>query len=184
MTIQSADWHTRLKAAWDALRGTPADPGDPRARIAALELDLREREAELARVREEYGRLGGQADRDRAGAAAEGLGGLAKRLAPLFSQLATMQSLAEAGRELRCADVLKLFGKVASVLGEAGLARIGTVGEQIPFDARLHQRLSGADVQDDSVVAVRFVGYRLGETIVLKAMVSRTGAAPEPADDA
>jgi molecular chaperone GrpE (heat shock protein) len=58
------------------------------------------------------------------------------------------------------------------------------VGGQVPFDTRLHQRLSGADVQDDSVVAVRFVGYRLGETIVLKALVSRAGAAPEPADDA
>jgi molecular chaperone GrpE (heat shock protein) len=183
MTTRSIDLPSRLKSAWDALRGTPTEPGDPRARIAALELDLRERDAELARVREEYGRLGGQAERDRAGAVAEGLGGLAKRLAPLFSQLATMQSMAEAGRELRCADALKLFGKVEGVLGEAGLTRIGSVGEQVPFDTRLHQRLSGAGVPDDAPVAIRFVGYRLGETIVLKAMVSRAEAAPEPADE-
>lgn len=173
---------SRLAAAWQVLRGAAADAGDPRIRIAALELDLREREAELERVRAEYARLGGQAERDRAGAASEGLADLAKRLAPLLSQLATMESLAAAGRELRAPDILKLFGKVEAVLAEAGLSRIGTVGEQAPFDTRLHQRLSGLDVDDGQPVTVRFVGYRLRETILLKAMVSRAGA--EPADAA
>jgi molecular chaperone GrpE (heat shock protein) len=183
MTAPTNHWPSRLSAAWQALRGAPPpEPGDPRARIAALELDLRARDAELNRVRAEYERLGGQAERERAGAAAAGLGALARHLAPLLSQLATIQALAEGGREVRVQDILKLFGKVESVLAEAGLARIGTVGEQVPFDTRLHQRLSGADVADDAAVAVRFVGYRLGETILLKALVSRAGAATEPAD--
>lgn len=161
--------NSRLAAAWQALRGAPVpEPGDPRARIAAVELDLRDRDAELERLRAEYDRLGGQAARDRAGAAAVGLGALVRHLAPLLSQLATMQSLAESGREVRVQDILKLFGKVQSVLAGAGLARIGTVGEQVPFDTRLHQ----------------LVGYRLGEAILLKAMVSRARAATEPADAA
>ncbi len=184
MATQSSPWPTRIRAAWAALRGTPpAAPGDPRVRIAALELDLRERDAELGRVRAEYERLGARAERDRSGAAAEGLGHLVKHLAPVLSQLATMQSLAAAGRDLRPGDVLKLFGKVESVLAESGLARIGSVGEEVPFDTRLHQRLSGMDVDDGQAVTVRFVGYRLGETILLKAMVSRAGAATERPDE-
>ncbi len=53
------------------------------------------------------------------------------------------------------------------------------MGEEAPFDTRVHQRMSGADVLDGQPVAVRFVGYRLGETILVKAMVSRAGAAGE-----
>ena len=183
MTLPTNPLPARLAAAWQALRGAPGrDPGDPRVRIAALELDVQARDAELERVRGEYARLGGQAERDRAGAAAVGVGDLARHLAPLLSQLATMQALAAGGREVRMQDMLKLFGKVESVLAGAGLVRIGTVGEQVPFDTRLHQRLSGADVADDAAVAVRFVGYRLGETILLKALVSRAGAPAEAQD--
>ena len=179
MTTPPTPWPTRIRTALAALGGAPADPADPRARIAALELDLREREAELQRVREEYERLGVQAKRDRAESVAEGVGQLAKRLAPLFSQLATLQALSAGGREVRAQDVLKLFGKVEAVLAEAGLMRIGRVGEQTPFDTRLHQRMSGTGVQDADPVIVRFVGYRLGETILTKAMVSRAGDGAE-----
>lgn len=191
MTSQYNDLSSRVGAAWRVLVGShgaraappapsPAVPAaDPRNRTAGLELDLRERDAELARVRGEYERLRTQAETDRAAAAGAGLDALARRLAPLLSQLATIQALAEGGRSLRIDDVLKLFAKVERVLGEAGLTRIGAVGEQTRFDTRVHQRMSGADVDDGNPVSVRFVGYRLGETILLKAMVSRAGAASE-----
>ncbi|MGH8674648.1 MAG: nucleotide exchange factor GrpE [Burkholderiales bacterium] len=183
MTRQSNDLRSRLKTACRILLGSGPQSGtDPRNRIAALELDLVERETELARVREEYERLRAQAERDQAGAASAGFEALARRLAPLLSQLATMQSLADGGRPVRIEDVLKLSGKLERVLNEAGLARIGTVGEEIPFDTRSHQRMSGADLEEGDPVSVRFVGYRLGATILVKALVSRTGAAPESRD--
>jgi molecular chaperone GrpE (heat shock protein) len=72
--------------------------------------------------------------------------------------------------------VLKLFGKVEAGLRESGLERIGTVGDTCGFDTRLHQRMSGADVADGDAVVVRFVGYRLRGSILLKAMVSRAAA--------
>lgn len=200
MTHGSTGWASRLAAAWQVMTGSASASGvadqagrsdhpeapaaDPRNRIAALELDLRERDAQLARVREEYERLRTQAERERAGAANAGFDALARRLAPLLSQLATMQALAEGERPLRAEDVLKLFAKVEHVLAEAGLARIGAVGEQVAFDTRVHQRMSGADVRDGDPVTLRFVGYRLGEAILLKAMVSRSGAAREAVDDA
>ena len=94
-----------------------------------------------------------------------------------LSQLATMQALTANGRPVRADDVLKLFGKLEALLAEAGLVRIGTVGEEVPFDTRVHQRMSGADVREGQPVAVRFVGYRLRDSILCKAMVSRAGAA-------
>jgi molecular chaperone GrpE (heat shock protein) len=74
---------------------------------------------------------------------------------------------------VRAEDLLKLFGKVEDVLAEVGLARIGSVGEAVAFDTQLHQRMSGEDVDDKDLVTIRFVGYRLGETALLRARVSR-----------
>jgi len=174
MSDQQVSLAKRLTIAWSILTG--ADAASPQARLAALELDRREREAELGRVRAEYGNLAARAEKDHDSAAAEGFEALARRLAPLLSQLATMQSLQAEGREVRPRDVLTLFGKLERVLGEAGLTRIGAVGEEARFDTRLHQRMSGLDVADGDSVVARFVGYRLGESILLKAMVSRVEA--------
>jgi len=173
MDAQTTGWMTRIRTACVALFGS----GDRRARAAALELDLRERDGDIRRLRQEYERLAQQAQREQAGAAAAGADALARSLAPHFSQLATMQALADSGRAVRAEDVLKLFGKVEAALRESGLERIGTVGDLCQFDTRLHQRMSGADVADGDAVVVRFVGYRLRGNILLKAMVSRKGAA-------
>lgn len=201
----SSSLSTRVRAAWTALCGdgsaqaaaaapmapasaaAPVAPpaagaADPRSRTAALELDLQARDQEIERLRQEYERLEQQAQRDSAGAANAGVEALLRRAAPLLSQLATMQALAEAGRTLRVEDTLKLFAKVEQTLTEAGLDRIGAVGQEGPFDPRLHQRLSGADVDAGDAVAVRFVGYALGDNVLLKAMVGRSGAQREPLD--
>ena len=181
MDAQTTGWMERIRTACVALFGS-ADrrTRDPGARAAELELDLRERDSDIRRLRQEYERSAQQAQRDQAGAAAAGVDALARSLAPLFSQLATMQALAESGRAVRAEDVLKLFSKVEAGLRESGLERIGTVGGTCVFDTRLHQRLSGADVADGDAVVVRFVGYRLRGNILLKAMVSRKAA---PADE-
>ena len=175
-----SSWTNRAAAAWRALTSaTPAvtaiDPADPRTTAATQALDLRDRDAQIASLRQEYQRLEQQARQDKDGAASASTETLLRRLAPLLSQLATMQAFAQAGRSLRIEDVLKLFAKVEQVLVESGLARIGTVGQACSFDSRQHQRLSGADVDEGSAVAVRFVGYSIGEQVLLKAMVGRQG---------
>ena len=88
-----------------------------------------------------------------------------------------MQSLADSGKTPRVEDVLKLAGMLERMLTESGLTRIGAVGEEIAFDTRLHQCMSGDDIEDSERIRVRFVGYRHGENILLKAMVSRVDAA-------
>jgi len=178
MDAQTTGWMARIRTACVALFGSgDRRARDPAARAAALQLDLRERDNDIRRLRREYERSAQQAQRGQAGAVAAGVDGLARGLAPLFSQLATMQALADSGRAVRAEDVLKLLDKVEAGLRESGLERIGTVGDTCGFDTRLHQRMSGADVADGDAVVVRFVGYRLRGDILLKAMVSRKGTA-------
>ena len=177
MDARTTGWMARIRTACVALFGNgDRCTRDSGARAWALELDLRERDSDIRRLRQEYERYAQQAQSEQAGAAAAGVDALARRLAPLFSQLATMQTAADSGRSVRAEDVLKLFAKVEAELRESGLERIGTVGDICGFDTRLHQRVSGADVADGDAVVVRFVGYRLRGNILLKAMVSRKAA--------
>ncbi|MCO6456399.1 MAG: hypothetical protein J5I93_13955 [Pirellulaceae bacterium] len=170
----------RLRAACRILAGgaqpatTPAaDPASLASQVASLELDLRDRDAQIARLRQEYAHQAQQAQQAVAEAGDGELAALAKRVAPLLSQLGTMQAMLDGGRELRAADVLKLAGKLKQVFIDCGLEPIGRVGELCGFDTRLHQRMSGGDVDEGQQVKVRFEGYRLREAIVTKAMVSR-----------
>ena len=170
MTAQTSNLMARLRAALGALAGNA--PEDLRNRVASLELDLRQKDDEIAALREEYERLRQQGERERDSAASAGFDALARRLAPLLAQLATMESLADGERAPRLEDVFKLFDMLEKVLAEDGLARIGAVGEETAFDARRHQRIGGAEVDDGDRIRVRFIGYRMGENVLLKAMVS------------
>jgi len=170
MTAQTSNLMARLRAALGALAGNA--PEDLRNRVASLELDLRQKDDEIAALREEYGRLRQQGERERDSAASAGFDALARQLAPLLSQLATMESMAGGERTPRLEDVFKLFDMLEKVLAEDGLARIGAVGEETAFDARRHQRIGGAEVDDGDRIRVRFIGYRMGENVLLKAMVS------------
>lgn len=171
MTAQINNLAARLRAALGVLAGNA--PEDLRNRVAALELDLRQKDDEIAALREEYERLRQQGERERNSAASAGFDALMRRLAPLLSQLATMESMAGGERAPRIEDVFRLFDMLERVLAEGGLARIGTVGEETAFDTRRHQRLGGTEVDDGDRIRVRFAGYRLGEAVLLKAMVSR-----------
>lgn len=171
MTAQGNNLMARLRAALGMLAGNA--PEDLRNRVASLELDLRQKDDEIAALREEYERLRQQGQRERGSAASAGFDALARRLAPLLSQLATMEAMAGGERAPRLEDVLKLAGMLEHVLTENGLMRIGTVGEETAFDARWHQRIGGGEVDDGDSIRVRFIGYRMGENVLLKAMVSR-----------
>lgn len=170
----------RLNAAWQAIWGQepaekeiPLSPSDLAVELERGRLDLQDRESQLAKLRQEYARREEQAKAEAAEAGQKAMFSLGRKLGPLLSQLASIRSMSEAGREVRSKDVLILFGKIEKVLAEAGLWPIGQVGEGTVFDPRLHQRMSGGDVQEGDQVVVRFVGYKLGEEVVTKAMVSR-----------
>jgi len=189
MTTEKTNFLARLQQAIAVLSGAtatesttspantavplPDDPTGLKSRIRALELDIEERDARIRNMQQEFDQLRRQAEADRTNAGAAELEALARRLAPVLSQAPTMRAMHAEGKEVRAADLLKLFEKVERILQEAGLEPIGAVGERTRFDTRLHQRMSGGDVSDGNNVRVRFVGYRFKETILTKAMVGR-----------
>lgn len=169
---------TRFMAAWAALTGNVPEikiglQADLTTELERARMDVRERDEEIEKLRKEYTLRERQADTKVASAADDVMLGLMRRLGPLLSQLATMKGMAGEGRDVKTADLLTLFGKIEKAFEYAGLYPIGSVGEEIAFDPRLHQRMSGGDVKNGSPVRVRFVGYRYGDTIVTKSMVSR-----------
>lgn len=167
----------RFRAAWRALCGTGPDALSETpscvSRIAGLEMDLKERDEQIEKLRQEFLLQSRQSEQAVAEAGTGALEELAKRAAPLLSQLSTLQTMADAGREVRAPDVLKLAGKLKQVLVESGLEPIGQAGQVCPFDTQMHQRMSGGDVQEGDAVKIRFEGYRFRDAVVTKAMVSR-----------
>ncbi len=167
----------RMAAAWRGWRGdaakAEAPATDAERELARLRLDAQAKDGEIARLREEYARREARAKEEAAAAGREALAALVGRVAAPLSQLVTLRHLAESGREVRAADVLKLLGKIEEALREQGLEAVGAPGEVAAFDPAWHQRMSGGDVRDGDRVRVRFPGYRFGGATPLKALVSR-----------
>ena len=148
--------------------GAPVDE----ARIAALAMDLRERDQRIAAMQKEYANLEAAARRDAAGAGADQLEALFKKLAAPLSNLAALAAMAGEGREVAAADVVTLFRSVEKQLKAAGLEQVGGAGESVPFDVAVHQRMSGGMVSAGAVVVIRTPGYRFAGKVLLKAMVT------------
>lgn len=170
------DWLARVNAAWQVLltgENLNQKFNELGARIAELKLDLQDRDKEIKQLRQEYQLQREQSLRQNYEIANKGLENLVRQLAPPLSQLATMRVLANNERTpVRLEDLFKMCEKIDQILIKSGLIPIGQVGTIVNFDSRFHQRISGIDLNDGDQVVIRFIGYRLGETILLKAMVN------------
>ena len=169
---------TRLKSALAALAGTspappPPDPGTPEATIAALRLDLDERDHRIAALLKEADEARDASRGDAESVATERMNKLLRRLAPLLAQADAMRHFATEGKPLHAEDAFMLMAKIEKSLAEEGVERIGEAGADAAFDQSLHQRLSGGDVRQGDPVRVRFVGFRQSGKILSKALVSR-----------
>ncbi len=197
MNMQGTGILTRL---WGALMGRNAplteapsprvEPGPPDeqqaqllARVASLEMDLIERDQRIEQMRAEYAAL--QAARERAGAQAgqDELEKLFKKLAATLGNLNVLTAMAEAGREVETGDLIQLIKGLEKELGRAGLEPIGQVGEKTLFAVASHQRMSGGAVREGVPVVVQIPGYRLGEKILTKALVSARADEPRQEQD-
>lgn len=175
---------------WAALAGKarPAAPpaivetedlAQDKARMAALEMELRERDGRIASMQKEYANLEAASQRAAAVAGSDQLELLFKKLAAPLSNLATLAALSDAGREVAAADLVSLLRSVEKQLKAAGLETVGDVGSPVAFDVALHQRMSGGMVSAGTPVVVRTPGYRFAGKVLLKAMVTAKEAADE-----
>jgi len=180
MSRQSGYIH-RLFAAIlgrDVSPGGGEETGDParlQATIAALRLDIEERDERIAAMRREYEQLETSKERSTASAGEEELTVLMKKLSGPLSNIAVLRDAAAAGEDVKVDDLLHLLASLEKVLARAGLEVIGHSGEASHFDPAVHQRMSGGSVSDGIAVKIEVPGYRLGERVLQKALVSAGG---------
>lgn len=168
---------------WAALTGrdqeeqAPKAPeGGPEARIASLEMDVRERDERIARMQTEYATLRADSAHATEGARMAEVEVLCKRLSSPLANMLALRALHEAGKSPQVDDLLALVDDLTTEVLKSGLEPIGDMGKSTEFDIALHQRMSGASVHAGAPVIVRLPGFRLGDRILLKAMVSTKGA--------
>jgi molecular chaperone GrpE (heat shock protein) len=173
---------TYFQNLWAALLGRPSPPtgglpagtseADLRARIASLELDLRQRDGQIAQMKREYSALEAARARAEATGGQEQLEKLLRKLCGPLASLSTLAAAAKAGKDVSAADMAGLVSDLEKQLTAYGLKPIGEAGEQTSFDVAAHQRMSGGTVHAGSLVVVRLPGYRFGEKVLQKAMVT------------
>jgi molecular chaperone GrpE (heat shock protein) len=183
---KSPGYFVRLLSALLGRQPAPAAAAAPddrqylelQARAAALETDLRQRDERIAQMKSEYDSLQAAKDRAEVAAGESRLERLFRSLSGPLANLTTLCALADAGQQLELGDLVGLIRSLEKELARAGLEPIGRVGQEAPFDVATHQRMSGGAVRPGAPVTVQLPGYRLGDKILLKAMVSAQQDAP------
>jgi transcriptional regulator with XRE-family HTH domain len=93
-------------------------------------------------------------------------------LESLFVQLPTAARACRENPQLPAANILPLVLKPLERLQQQwGVETIASVGEEVSYDPQFHQLLDGT-AQPGQKVKVRYVGYRQGEKLLMRAKVS------------
>ncbi len=156
----------------DTMAGLPTDVVELRSRVATLEMDRTERDQRIAKMKQEYEQVQLARERATENAGSEELEQFFTKAAAPLSNLAALAAAAKEGHAVEVNDVLQLAGSLAKVFARAGLEQIGAPGEQASYNANLHQRMSGGSVASGKAVKLCVPGYRLGNKVLLKAMVT------------
>ncbi|MEM8715482.1 MAG: hypothetical protein AAGE92_06835 [Cyanobacteria bacterium P01_G01_bin.4] len=91
-------------------------------------------------------------------------------LEPLLRQLPTA-AYAVQHHNLSAAQLLKILKPLESLLAEWNVTQLGAVGQVVPFDPTWQSSLTDTEHKRDTLVSIRYVGYRVGRRIWLKAQV-------------
>ncbi|MEM9569062.1 MAG: hypothetical protein AAF974_12225 [Cyanobacteria bacterium P01_E01_bin.34] len=91
-------------------------------------------------------------------------------LEPLLRQLPTA-AYAVHNHNLPASHLLKVLKPLESLLEKWNVVQLGAVGEVVPFDPSWQSSLTDAELKHDTPVSIRYVGYRIGKRIWLKAQV-------------
>lgn len=171
---KGAGYFVRLMRALAGLETIAPPPSNLEAasQAAGLTLELDERDRRIEAMQREYAALSAARDRAAAGSGQEQLERLFKKLAGPLSNLAALADLFESGQQVTAEDLVHLLRTVEKELARAGLERAGKTGETAAFDPAIHQRMSGGTVHPGARVVVRVPGFKMGEKVLMKAMVT------------
>ena len=86
-------------------------------------------------------------------------------------QWPTAAYAAQKNPQLPAVRLLALVKPIEKLLQQWGVETIASVGEEIPYNPKQHQLMTGT-AQPGDIVRVRYVGYRQGDKLLYKAKVS------------
>lgn len=166
----------RFEDLWRALTGKPTrgeataleEIGELRTRVHRLVQETNELRELTAIQRSRIDQL----EAARVATPPDRLEALFDSVAAHLSQLRLQGHLMERGREISGRSVMALASHVVEAIENLGLERIGTPGEEIPFDPTTCRPINaGVSFESGQLVVVKFVGYRYNGNIVHKALV-------------
>ncbi len=138
-----------------------------------------ERDAQIAKLREEYAALRQRGTE--AGAVQSDAARLEmfRRLQPVMTQLPTLRRAVEEGAAIGARDVLDLLAPLDEMLADLGFEPIGQAGAELEFDPTRHHPVGSRarEVTPGSRVRVRYVGYMYNGAVLAKAEVTRADSA-------
>jgi molecular chaperone GrpE (heat shock protein) len=141
--------------------------------VQALRIEIETREDNIANLKQEIERLRLRQDQLITETVAARLSGLFNDVAAPSSQILTQADLLERqGKPVQARDVLAVARRMVRALERYGVAFVGQVGEQVPFDPNLQTLINGAALpQPGQPVTVRFAGVTYQGKILYKAIV-------------
>jgi molecular chaperone GrpE (heat shock protein) len=119
----------------------------------------------------EYDRLKSQLETQKESLRQEFQRASLNRLESWMAQFPTAAYAAQQNPEAPAIRLLPLMRPIEQLLNDWGVVAIAAVGEEIPYDPQLHQLMEG-QAQSGDRVRVRYVGYRQGETLLMRVKVS------------
>ncbi|WP_432144514.1 nucleotide exchange factor GrpE [Streptomyces sp. bgisy084] len=159
---------TGRPAGQDGSAGRPVPPE------AVLHAELRERTADLQRLKAEYDNYRKRVHRDRLAVGEIAVANVLSRLLPVLDSLAEATERGEVtGGFERIAEAL------CTELGTLGLQPIGAVGD--PFDPLIHEAITYTPtdrLEQATCTEVLRLGYRVGDRLLRPAQVAVAGEPP------
>ncbi|MEH2176960.1 hypothetical protein [Nostoc sp.] len=96
-----------------------------------------------------------------------------EQLQTLLTNYPSIHQMVRVKPELPAKNLLSMFTSLDNLLYKWGYEQIGKPWEQVPYNPQIHQP-DTADITEDELVYIRFVGYQHQGRILVPAKVSRT----------
>jgi molecular chaperone GrpE (heat shock protein) len=134
-------------------------------------IPVEDRSSELTALQKEYQTLQQKLDRQPEELAREFQRTSLATIESWLVQWPTAEAVARKNPQLSAVNILALLKPFQQLLQRWGVEPIHSVGEQVPYEPRIHQLIDGtADVE--TPVLVRYIGYRHGDKLLHRAQVS------------
>lgn len=148
---------------------------EPIPEIAGLRIELAECKEEIFRLRKEYALQMEQSGARIDSVAGEAVESLLVQFAEPLATLSAMQVRHLEKGDLNPDDVFKVAASFENILAGRGLQKIGRVGEEQPYEPKLHHMLDATLPHHGQPVRIRFPGFRFRGKLIAKA---RAGTIP------